>query len=185
MATPAKTKPAAKTKTVAKKKAAAPKAAAAQSAGLKVGDRAPAFTMPTDGGGTVSLASLKGKAVVLYFYPKDDTSGCTREALDFTAAKAKFDKLNAVVIGCSRDTAKSHDKFKDKHKLKVVLAADESGKVTDSYGVWVEKSLYGRTYMGIERATVVIDRTGKIAAIWRKVKVAGHVDSVLQAVQAL
>ncbi len=200
MATPAKKKPAAKKKAVKKtaaapKKAApkkpAPKKAAAKTAGpqigagLKVGDRAPAFSMPTDGGGKVSLADLKGKAVVLYFYPKDDTSGCTMEAIDFTAAKAKFDKLNAVVIGCSRDTAKSHDKFKDKHKLKVILAADESGQVTDSYGVWVEKSLYGRTYMGIERATFLIDRTGKIAAIWRKVKVAGHVDSVLQAVQAL
>lgn len=194
MATPAKKKPAAKKKAAAPKSAApkktapkkaAPKKASAASTGLQVGDRAPAFTMPTDGGGKVSLADLKGKAVVLYFYPKDDTSGCTMEAIDFTAAKAKFDKLNAVVIGCSRDTAKSHDKFKDKHKLKVILAADESGTVTDSYGVWVEKSLYGRTYMGIERATFLIDRTGKIAAIWRKVKVAGHVDSVLQAVQAL
>lgn len=184
MATPAKKKPAAKKKATPKK-VAAPKKASAASTGLQVGDRAPTFSMPTDGGGKVSLADLKGKAVVLYFYPKDDTSGCTMEAIDFTAAKAKFDKLNAVVIGCSRDTAKSHDKFKDKHKLKVILAADESGQVTDSYGVWVEKSLYGRTYMGIERATFLIDRTGKIAAIWRKVKVAGHVDSVLQAVQAL
>lgn len=182
MATAAKKKTAA-TKKAAPKKAAPKKAGAA--AGLQVGDKAPAFTMPTDGGGTVSLSALKGKAVVLYFYPKDDTSGCTKEAIDFTAAKAKFDKLDAVVIGCSRDTAKSHDKFKDKHKLKVVLAADESGKITDSYGVWVEKSLYGRTYMGIERSTFLIDRTGKIAAIWRKVKVPGHVDSVLKAVQAV
>lgn len=183
MATAAKTKTAAKKKAAPKK--AAPKKTAATPAGLQVGDKAPAFTMPTDGGGTVSLGALKGKAVVLYFYPKDDTSGCTTEAIDFTAAKAKFDKLDAVVIGCSRDTAKSHDKFKDKHKLKVMLAADESGKVTDSYGVWVEKSLYGRTYMGIERSTFLIDRTGKIAAIWRKVKVPGHVDSVLKAVQAV
>lgn len=184
MAPAAKTKTAAKKK-VAPKKAAAPKKTSAASTGLQVGDKAPAFTMPTDGGGTVSLGALKGKAVVLYFYPKDDTSGCTKEAIDFTAAKAKFDKLGAVVIGCSRDSAKSHDKFKDKHKLKVVLAADESGKITDSYGVWVEKSLYGRTYMGIERSTFLIDRTGKIAAIWRKVKVPGHVDSVLKAVQAV
>lgn len=183
MATAARTKTTTK-KIVAKKKTA-PKKASAAAAGLQVGDRAPAFTMPTDGGGTVSLGNLKGKAVVLYFYPKDDTSGCTKEAIDFTAAKAKFDKLDAVVIGCSRDTAKSHDKFKDKHRLKVVLAADESGKTTDSYGVWVEKSLYGRTYMGIERSTFLVDRTGKIAAIWRKVKVPGHVDSVLKAVQAL
>ena len=183
-------KPAAKTaavKTPAAKKPAAPKAAAAKtgSAGLNVGDKAPAFSMPTDGGGKISLAELKGKIVVLYFYPKDDTSGCTKEAIDFTAAMAKFDKLGAVVIGCSRDSAKSHDKFKDKHKLKVILAADESGAAAESYGAWVEKSMYGRTYMGIERSTFLIDRTGKIAAIWRKVKVPGHVDSVLKAAQAL
>lgn len=152
---------------------------------LEVGDKAPAFSMPTDGGGKVSLSALKGKIVVLYFYPKDDTSGCTKEAVDFSAAKAKFDKLGAVVIGCSRDKVASHDKFKDKHKLKVVLAADETGKVTESYGVWVEKSLYGRKYMGIERATFLIDPMGKIAGIWRKVKVPGHVEAVLKAAQAV
>lgn len=152
---------------------------------LEIGDKAPAFTLPTDGGGKVSLGELKGKPVVLYFYPKDDTTGCTREALDFSAAKAKFDKLGAVVIGCSRDSAASHDKFKTKHKLKLTLGADESGKVTESYGVWVEKSLYGRKYMGIERATFLIGRDGRIAAVWRKVKVPGHVEAVLKAVQAV
>lgn len=141
--------------------------------------------MPADGGGSVSLASLKGKPVVLYFYPKDDTSGCTAEAIAFTAAKAKFDKLGAVVIGCSRDTVAAHDRFKTKHRLKVILTADESGKATESYGVWGEKSLYGRKYMGIERATFLIDASGKVAAVWRKVKVPGHVDSVLDAVRAL
>lgn len=153
--------------------------------GLEIGDKAPAFTLPTDGGGKVSLGELKGKPVVLYFYPKDDTTGCTREALDFSAGKAKFDKLGAVVIGCSRDSAASHDKFKTKHKLKLTLGADESGKVTESYGVWVEKSLYGRKYMGIERATFLIGRDGRIAAVWRKVKVPGHVEAVLKAVQAV
>lgn len=152
---------------------------------LEVGDKAPAFTLPTDGGGKVSLSELKGKIVVLYFYPKDDTTGCTKEAIDFSAAKAKFDKIGAVVIGCSRDSVAAHDKFKTKHKLKVILAADESGKVTESYGVWVEKSLYGRKYMGIERATFLIDRSGKLAGIWRKVKVPGHVEAVLKAAQAV
>jgi peroxiredoxin Q/BCP len=152
---------------------------------LAVGDKAPAFTLPTDGGGKVSLSSLKGQTVVLYFYPKDDTSGCTKEAIEFSAAKAKFDKLGAVVIGCSRDSVASHDKFKGKHKLKVVLAADETGKATESYGVWVEKSLYGRKYMGIERATFLIDGSGKLAAIWHKVKVPGHVEAVLKAAQSI
>lgn len=157
----------------------------AKSKTLEIGDKAPAFTLPTDGGGKVSLSELKGKPVVLYFYPKDDTSGCTKEALEFSAAKAKFDKLGAVVIGCSRDTVASHEKFKTKHKLKLTLGADETGKVTDSYGVWGEKSLYGRKYMGIERATFLIGPDGRIAALWRKVKVPGHVEAVLEAVRAL
>jgi len=156
-----------------------------ESKALAVGDKAPAFTLPTDGGGKVSLAGLKGQIVVLYFYPKDDTSGCTKEAIEFSAARAKFDRLGAVVIGCSRDSAASHDKFKSKHNLKLTLAADEAGKTTESYGVWVEKSLYGRKYMGIERATFLIDGAGKLAAIWRKVKVPGHVDAVLKAAQAI
>ncbi len=152
---------------------------------LQPGDKAPAFTLPADGGETLSLSALKGKPVVLYFYPKDDTSGCTKEALDFTAAAKEFDKLGAVVIGCSRDSVASHDKFKTKHKLGVRLAADEDGKVTEAFGVWVEKSLYGRQYMGIERATFLIDGTGKIRHVWRKVKVPGHVQAVLDAARSI
>jgi thioredoxin-dependent peroxiredoxin len=152
---------------------------------LKVGDRAPAFALKTDGDGKVSLSGLKGQNVVLYFYPKDDTSGCTAEACGFRDTLPKFGKLDTVVIGVSRDSAESHDKFKTKHKLNFTLGADDTGKVTEDYGVWVEKSMYGRKYMGIERATFLIDGKGKIAAIWRKVKVPGHVEEVLKAVKAL
>lgn len=152
---------------------------------IEPGNKAPGFSMATDGGGKVALKDLKGKKVVLYFYPKDDTSGCTREAIDFTAKADAFKKAGAVVIGCSRDDAKSHDKFKAKHKLGIALAADTDGTVTEAYGVWVEKSMYGRKYMGIERATFLIDAAGKIANVWRKVKVPGHVDEVLAAVKAL
>lgn len=152
---------------------------------LKVGDKAPAFALKTDGGGKVSLSGLKGQNVVLYFYPKDDTSGCTAQACGFRDNLPKFGKLDAVVIGVSRDSAESHDKFKKKHKLNFTLGADETGKVTEEYGVWVEKSMYGRKYMGIERATYLIDGKGKIAAIWRKVKVPGHIEEVLKAVKAL
>lgn len=152
---------------------------------LKVGDKAPAFSLKTDSGGKVSLSGLKGQNVVLYFYPKDDTSGCTAEACAFRDNLPKFGKLDAVVIGVSRDSAESHDKFKTKHKLNFALGADETGKVTEDYGVWVEKSMYGKKYMGIERATYLIDGKGKIAAIWRKVKVPGHVEEVLKAVKAL
>lgn len=150
-------------------------------ADLQQGNTAPAFTMPTDGGGKVTLAKLKGKPVVLYFYPKDDTTGCTREAIDFTGLLPDFTGLGATVIGCSRDTVAAHDKFKKKHDLGVVLAADEDGKVTEAYGVWVEKSMYGRKYMGIDRATFLIDGKGKIARIWKKVKVPGHAAEVLAA----
>lgn len=152
---------------------------------LKVGDKAPAFALKTDGGGKISLSGLKGQNVVLYFYPKDDTSGCTAQACGFRDNLPKFGKLDAVVLGVSRDSAESHDKFKTKHKLNFTLGADETGKVTEDYGVWVEKSMYGRKYMGIERATFLIDGKGKIAAIWRKVKVPGHVEEVLKAVKAL
>lgn len=155
------------------------------SADLKPGDKAPAFVLPGDGGTKVSLSGLKGQAVVLYFYPKDDTSGCTKEAIDFTGHKAKFDKLGAVVIGCSRDSVEAHEKFKKKHKLTIQLAADETGTVTEAYGVWVEKSMYGRKYMGIERATFLIDGKGIIRRIWHKVKVPGHAEEVLAAVRAL
>lgn len=150
-----------------------------EAARLKPGDRAPDFHMPTAGGGLVRLQDLKGKVVVLYFYPKDDTTGCTQEALSFTEKAAEFAKLEAVVIGVSRDTVKSHEKFAAKHGLGVTLAADEDGAVCAAYGVWVEKSMYGRKYMGIERSTFLIDRNGKIAHTWTKVKVAGHVDNVL------
>ncbi|RJF87018.1 thioredoxin-dependent thiol peroxidase [Oleomonas cavernae] len=151
---------------------------------LSPGDAAPAFSLPANGGGKVKLSDLKGKKVVLYFYPKDDTTGCTREAIGFTEKIAAFEQAGAVVIGVSRDSVAAHDKFVKKHALSVTLAADEEGKVTEAYGVWVEKSMYGRKYMGIERATYLIDAKGKIANIWRKVSVNGHVDAVLAAVQA-
>jgi peroxiredoxin len=152
---------------------------------LETGSKAPDFSLPTDGGGTVSLKELKGKNVVLYFYPKDDTSGCTKEAIDFTAHAKAFAKAGATVVGCSKDTIAAHDKFKKKHKLGVTLAADLEGKTCEAYGVWVEKSLYGRKYMGIERATFLINGQGKIAQIWRKVKVPGHAEAVLEAAKAL
>lgn len=152
---------------------------------LKPGDPAPAFDMPTAGAGRVSLGQLRGKRVILYFYPKDDTPGCTTEALNFTERLRAFASANAVVIGVSRDTCAQHDKFAAKHGLKVTLASDEDGAVTEAYGVWGEKKLYGRTYMGIERATFLIDEKGRIARAWRKVKVPGHVDEVLAEVKAL
>ena len=152
---------------------------------LEIGDRAPAFAAPTDGGGSLSLASLKGKRVILYFYPKDDTSGCTKEACGFRDVFPKFGKTDAVVVGVSRDSVASHDKFKKKYKLPFALVSDADGKITEAYGVWVEKSMYGRKYMGIERATFLIDGAGKIAGVWRKVKVPGHVEEVLEAAKAL
>jgi len=150
---------------------------------LKIGSRAPGFTLPTDGEGSVSLAKLKGKIVVLYFYPKDDTPGCTTEAIAFTSLKKEFDSQNAVIIGVSKDTPAKHDKFKTKHDLDIILASDEDGKILEKYSVWVEKNMYGRKYMGIERATYLIGTTGKIEQIWRKVRVKGHVDAVLEAVK--
>lgn len=152
---------------------------------LKAGDRAPAFTLPTDGGGAASLTKLKGQKVVLYFYPKDDTSGCTTEAIDFTGLLKKFRAAGATVIGVSKDSVDKHDKFKAKHDLKVTLASDESGETLEKYGVWVEKSMYGRTFMGVERATFLIDEKGKIAKVWRKVRVKGHAETVLAAAKAL
>ncbi len=151
----------------------------------KTGDLAPTFTLPRDGGGTLSLTDLAGKTVVLYFYPKDDTSGCTTEALDFSAALTDFEAANAVVVGISRDSVKKHDKFRDKHGLKVALVADEDGTVCEAYGTWVEKSMYGRKYMGIDRSTFVIGPDGVIRADWRRVKVPGHVAAVLAVVQAI
>ncbi len=150
-----------------------------------IGQAAPSFTLPRDGGSEVSLSDYSGKIVVLYFYPKDDTPGCTTEATDFTADIDAFAKAGAVVLGVSRDTVKKHEKFRDKHGLKVALLADEDGAVCVAYGVWGEKSMYGRTYMGIDRTTFLIGPNGKIARIWEKVKVKGHVAEVLAAVMAL
>jgi peroxiredoxin Q/BCP len=152
---------------------------------IEAGDKAPAFTLPTDGGGTISLAKLKGKSVILYFYPKDDTPGCTKEACGFRDNFPKFTKADAVVIGISKDSVKRHDNFKAKYKLPFQLAADLDGKVCEAYGTWVEKSLYGRKYMGIERATFLIDGKGVVRQVWHKVKVAGHAEEVLAAAKAL
>ena len=152
---------------------------------LKIGDKAPAFKLKTDGNDAISLGELKDRNVILYFYPKDDTSGCTAEACGFRDANSDFRKADAVVIGVSRDSVGSHDKFKKKYDLNFALGADETGKVTEDYGVWVEKSMYGRKYMGIERATFLIDGKGVIRGIWRKVKVPGHVDEVLKEVKKL
>ncbi len=148
---------------------------------LAVGDKAPAFSMPSDGGGKISLASLKGRKVVVYFYPKDDTSGCTKEAIDFNALKKDFAKLNTEIIGVSPDSVKSHDKFKAKHELGITLLSDETRSMVEAYGVWVEKSMYGRKYMGVERTTFLIGAEGRISHVWNKVKVPGHAAAVLAA----
>ncbi|MDX2223013.1 MAG: thioredoxin-dependent thiol peroxidase [Rhodospirillaceae bacterium] len=150
----------------------------------KIGAKAPDFKMPTDSG-SVALKDLKGKAVILYFYPKDDTSGCTKEACDFRDGLPDFGKAKAVVIGVSKDSVESHKKFKAKHKLNFALGSDEDGKVCEAYGVWKEKSMYGRKYMGIERSTFLIDDKGVLRAEWRKVKVPGHAKEVLAALKAL
>lgn len=150
---------------------------------LSIGDKAPDFSMPSDGGGTVSLSDFKGRHLVLYFYPKDDTPGCTKEAIGFSESKGEFDKLNTSILGVSKDTAAKHDKFIAKHDLKVGLGSDESGEMIESYGVWVEKNMYGKKYMGIERATYLIGPDGKILEIWRKVRVKDHVAKVLSVVQ--
>ena len=152
---------------------------------LKLGDKAPKFQLATDGEGEVSLAALKGQPFVLYFYPKDDTSGCTKEAIGFSENQKKFNALGVAVIGVSKDSAASHDKFKAKYKLKIMLASDPETETALAYGVWVKKSMYGRTYMGMERATFLVDAKGVIRGIWRKVKVAGHVEAVLAAAKAL
>lgn len=149
------------------------------------GMKAPAFDMATDDGGRVSLAGLKGRKVVLYFYPKADTPGCTSEGQDFSALIDDFDQAGATVIGVSRDPVSKLNRFKTKRELKVVLASDEPGDVTEAWGVWVEKKLYGREYMGIERATFLIDGDGIVRRVWRKVSVKGHAAEVLAAVQSL
>ena len=151
---------------------------------LDVGDTAPDFTLPADGGGTVALRDLRGRRIVLYFYPKDDTSGCTAEACAFRDASPRFAEAGTVVIGISKDGVASHDRFKAKYGLPFALLSDGDGTVCEAYGVWVEKSMYGRKYMGIERATFLIDEEGVIRRIWRKVKVPGHVEAVVQAAMA-
>ena len=152
---------------------------------IAIGQLAPDFEMPTDGGATVTLSALKGKSVVLYFYPKDDTSGCTSQAIAFTENIDKFRALSCEVIGVSKDKVSSHDKFKAKYDLGVTLASDFGTEVCEAYGVWVEKSMYGRKYFGIERTTFLIDKDGTIINVWRKVKVPGHDETVLKAVQEL
>ncbi|HUH10151.1 MAG TPA: peroxiredoxin [Brevundimonas sp.] len=149
------------------------------------GQAAPAFDLSTDGDGRVTLAGLKGKSVILYFYPKADTPGCTTEGLDFSALADQFAAANAVVIGVSRDAVKKLDRFKAKHDLKVVLGSDEDGMVCEAYGTWIMKKLYGREYMGVERATFLIDSAGVVRRIWRSVKVKGHAEQVLEAAQSL
>ncbi len=152
---------------------------------IEEGDPAPEVELALDDGRTITLSALKGRPVVLYFYPKDDTPGCTTEAKDFTCLAADFKKAGAEVIGVSPDSSKSHLKFRDKYALDVQLASDESTQVATAFGTWVEKSMYGKKYMGVERSTFVIDTSGKVANAWRKVKVAGHAEQVLAAVKAL
>lgn len=149
------------------------------------GTQAPDFTLPRDGETTITLSSLRPGKVVLYFYPKDDTPGCTLEAQDFTARLADFAAASTTVIGVSKDSPKSHDKFCKKYGLGIILASDENGQTCEDYGVFLEKSMYGKTYMGIERTSVLIDGTGRVAEVWNKVKVAGHADEVLAAAKAL
>tara|TARA_B100000925_G_scaffold291153_1_gene278265 strand:+ start:727 stop:1194 length:468 start_codon:yes stop_codon:yes gene_type:complete len=148
---------------------------------LKIGDAAPSFSLPASGGRTVSLADYAKRKLVIYFYPKDNTPGCTSEAIDFTAAIKDFDKANTGIVGVSADSVKKHDNFIKKHNLGITLLSDEQQDMLNAYGVWVEKSMYGRNFMGVERATFLVGKDGKIEQIWRKVKVKGHVDAVLEA----
>ncbi len=146
---------------------------------------APAFSAPRDGGATVSLADYAGKSVVLYFYPRDDTPGCTTEAQEFTALAEDFAAVNTVLIGISKDSVKKHDKFRNKHDLSVILVSDEESDIAENYGVWKEKSMYGKTFMGIERTTFLIAPDGTVAQIWHKVKPKGHATAVLEAIKTL
>ena len=152
---------------------------------LKAGDPAPDFDLPGDSDQRISLSGLRGRKVVLYFYPQDDTSGCTREAIDFNGLRGDFEAASTALVGMSPDSAKSHDKFKAKHGLDFPLAADETKSTLEAYGVWVEKSMYGRKYMGVERTTFLIDADGRIARVWPKVKVPGHAEEVLAAAREL
>jgi peroxiredoxin Q/BCP len=152
---------------------------------ISIGNNAPQFTLSTNGGGQFSLADATGKYLILYFYPKDDTPGCTKEAIGFSEASAALDAQNAMVVGVSRDTVKKHDKFIGKYDLRIPLISDEEGGLCEAFGTWVEKNMYGKTYMGIERATFLISPDGKVLHIWRKVKVRGHVEEVLAQLQSL
>ena len=173
------------TKKAAKKSPRKATRKAAPIKGPKAGDKAPDFTLPTDGTGTITLSALRGRPVVLYFYPRDDTPGCTMEACGFNDNLPNFSGLNAEIIGVSKDNESSHARFRDKFGLKFKLAADTETKVAKAYGVWIEKSLYGRKYMGMDRATYLIDKDGVVRGVWRSVKVPGHVDAVLAATKAL
>ncbi len=152
---------------------------------LRIGDQAPDFNLPRDGGGTISLSQFRGRPVVVYFYPKDDTSSCTTEAIDFSGLAAAFEDAGAVVIGISPDSVTSHDKFVSKRALTIPLAADVERQAIEGFGVWQEKSMYGRAYMGVVRSTFLIDKDGKVAQIWPKVKVKGHAEEVLAATRQL
>ena len=152
---------------------------------LTIGDKAPDFTVATDGGDTFCLSEMMGHNVIIYFYPKDDTPGCTKEACEFRDSLPDFSKTSSKIIGISKDTVAKHDKFKSKYELPFTLGADLEGNVCEIYGTWVEKSMYGRQYMGIERATFLVDKEGVLQGIWRKVKVKGHVEEVLGTVQNL
>ena len=149
------------------------------------GQAAPDFTLPADDGAEVTLSALRGAPVVLYFYPRDDTPGCTTEAKDFTAMADDFAAAGARVLGVSKDSVAKHGKFRDKHDLGITLLSDADSDVAERYGVWVEKKMYGRTNMGIERATFLIDAEGRVARVWRKVKVAGHAEEVLSEIKVL
>ena len=151
----------------------------------EISQPAPDFTLPSTDGGDVTLSALKGQSVVLFFYPRDNTSGCTKEAQGFSASRADFEAAGAKVFGISKDSMASHDKFVAKRELTVPLLSDENANVCEDYGVWKEKSMYGKKFMGIERSTFLIGGDGKIAQVWRKVKVPGHAEAVLEAAQAL
>ena len=155
------------------------------SAMLREGEKAPKFSLPQSGGGKVQLSDFKGRILVLYFYPRADTEGCTKEAIDFSRLAKSFDKIGASVVGVSADALKAIERFRDKHKLSVVLATDETHQMLEAYGVWAEKSMYGRTFMGVIRATFLIAPDARIARIWPKVKVTGHADEVLAAAKGL
>lgn len=152
---------------------------------LKTGDNAPDFELPVDGGAAITKASFKGRKLVLYAYPKDDTSGCTQEAIDFSRLRSAFEAADTEIVGVSADNVASHAKFRKKHGLTIALASDPDKGMLEAYGIWVEKSMYGRKYMGIERTTFLIDRDGSVAAVWNKVKVSGHAEEVLVAAQRL